>query len=225
MSVVEKRSPGRPRGEQVENTARRRRQFIEAAIDSIVERGMSSTTLATVAAGAGLSQGAAVFYFKSKDNLLLETLKYHYAEYEAVWSAALEGDFEDPVDAVFALVMAELDPRLCTTRNLALWNSFWGEVSARPRFAEICDRHDRKRYDRLVALCESAEWSLIGYPWTAGAVADTLDSMTDGMWIRMHITPGHINLANGRMQLARFLATVFPSHARRVMDRAAAISD
>jgi AcrR family transcriptional regulator len=79
MSVVEKRSPGRPRGEQVENTARRRRQFIEAAIDSIVERGMSSTTLATVAAGAGLSQGAAVFYFKSKDNLLLETLKYHYA--------------------------------------------------------------------------------------------------------------------------------------------------
>ena len=42
-----KRPVGRPRGEQVENAARRRRQLIEAAIDSIVEVGFSATTLAT----------------------------------------------------------------------------------------------------------------------------------------------------------------------------------
>lgn len=225
MNTAAKKAPGRPRGEQVENAARRRRQFIEAAIESIVERGMSSTTLATVAKGAGLSQGAAVFYFKSKDNLLLETLRYHYEEYEAVWKAAVTEPVNDPVDAILALVMADLDPKLCTARNLALWNSFWGEASARPRFAEICDEHDRRRYDALVSLCEEAAPSLIGPTWTPTAVADTLDSMTDGMWIRMHITPDFLDLANGRMLLARFMATIFPSHAQRILDRATALSE
>src|SRR3546814_11615880 len=57
-----KAAAARPRRERTENAAKRRRQLIEATIDSIVEHGLSATTLATVSDGAGLSQGVAVFY-------------------------------------------------------------------------------------------------------------------------------------------------------------------
>ena len=80
---------GRPPGRSIENTARRRRQLIEAAIDSIVEHGFAATTLAKVSAAAGLSQGTAVFYFKTKESLLEETLRYHNETYRTVWQTAL----------------------------------------------------------------------------------------------------------------------------------------
>lgn len=143
----------RPRRERTENAAMRRRQLIEATIDSIVEHGLSATTLATVSDGAGLSQGVAVFYFKNKQALLSETLKYHYEEYNKVWQSALAAAPEDPVEKILAIVCADLDERICNRRHLALWNSFWGEAKARPIFAEICDTYDSEHNVALLALC------------------------------------------------------------------------
>ena len=214
-----KRPVGRPRGEQVENAARRRRQLIEAAIDSIVEVGMSATTLATVSKAAGLSQGVAVFYFKRKENLLIETLRYHYDEYNEVWRGAVAAAGPDPLDRLMALVFANLDPLLCTPRNLTLWNSFWGEAAARPQYRAICDAHTRTHRDTLVDLCREARSLIVGASWTPTAVADTLDMMTDGMWARMHITPNQMSLDEGRRLVARFLVTVFPSEAARIRAR------
>src|SRR3546814_1614245 len=87
--MAAKAAAGRPRRERTENAAKRRRQLIEATIDSIVEHGLSATTLAPVSDGAGLSQGVAVFYFQNKQALLAETLKYNYEEYNKVGRSAL----------------------------------------------------------------------------------------------------------------------------------------
>ena len=54
----------------------RRQQLIKSTIDSIAKRGFADTTLANVADGAGLSRGIVNFHFKSKDKLLIETLKH-----------------------------------------------------------------------------------------------------------------------------------------------------
>lgn len=217
---TEKKPIGRPRGEQVENAARRRKQLVLAAIDSIVELGMSATTLATVAKAAGLSQGVAVFYFKTKENLLLETLTHHYEEYDTVWRQAIADAGSDPIDRLVALVLADLDPAICSPRNLALWNSYWGEAKARPRFAAICDHHDKARYDELVSLCNKVEGLIAGNIWSPISVADALDSMTDGMWIRFHITPDAMDRRQGLRILSMFLATIFPSEAARILRRA-----
>ena len=215
-----KRPVGRPRGEQVENAARRRKQLIEAAIDSIVEVGMSATTLATVSKAAGLSQGVAVFYFKRKENLLVETLRYHYDEYNAVWQSAVAAAGPNSLDRLMALIFADLDPMLCTPRNLTLWNSFWGEAAARPQYRVICEKNERSRKDALVRFCDELKPLIGGEPWTPDAVADALDIMTDGMWTRMHITPNQMSLDEGRRLVARYLATVFPTEAARIRSRA-----
>ena len=215
-----KRPVGRPRGEQVENAARRRRQLIEAAIDSIVEVGFSATTLATVSRAAGLSQGVAVFYFKRKEFLLIETLRYHYDEYDAVWRGAVAAAGADPLDKLMALIFADLDPTLCTPRNLTLWNSFWGETAARPQYRIICEERDAARREVMVRLCGEVKSPIVVEPWKPKSVADALDIMTDGMWTRMHIEPSHMSLDEGRRLVARFLVTVFPSEAARIQARA-----
>ena len=215
---------GRPPGRSVENTARRRRQLIEAAIDSIVEHGFAATTLAKVSAAAGLSQGTAVFYFKTKEALLEETLRYHNETYRRVWQAALARAGDDPIDRLMALVFADLDPEICTPRNLALWISFWGEAGARPRFAEICDAFDGEREAVLRRLCEAVRETMAGPDWSVGALMKALDTMMDGLWVRMHISPDYLSTADGRLLLARLLASVFPGRADGIMAKTEALN-
>lgn len=213
---------GRPPGPSTENTARRRQQLIEAAIDSIAEHGFAATTLAKVSSAAGLSQGVAVFYFKTKEALLEETLRYHYETYQKVWQAALERAGDDPVEKIMAVVFADLDPEICTPRNTALWNSFWGEAGARPRFAKICDEFDGERHNILVNLCQEAQEHIVGPIWSVPSLVAALDTMTDGMWIRMHISPEFMSIADGRLLLARLLASVFPSRSDEIIAAAGA---
>ena len=214
-----KAAAGRPRRERTENAAMRRRQLIEATIDSIVELGLSATTLATVSEGAGLSQGVAVFYFKNKQTLLAETLRYHYEEYTEVWKSAVAEAPDDPVEKILAMVGADLDERICNRRHLALWNSFWGEAKARPVFAQICDTYDALHGEVLVALCEQAEDLIADPTWTAKSLAEALVTLTDGMWIRMHVTPEAMDKAAGRRLVGRFLGTLLPARRDQIMAR------
>ena len=78
MAATDSPTATRPRKERAENAAKRRRQIIEATQRSIVKNGLSGTTLATVSAEAGLSQGVAVFYFKNKQTRRGEALRHQY---------------------------------------------------------------------------------------------------------------------------------------------------
>ena len=210
-------SKKRARKERVENAAMRRRQLIEATIDSIVEKGLSATTLATVAEAAGLSQGVAVFYFQTKENLLAETLRYHNEQYAEVWREALAQAPDDPVERICALFLADLDPRICTHRNAVLWNSFWGEAKARPIFTEICEQYDRERYDILLACCKEAGTSYDTSIWDPETLAESLESLTDGIWMRVHLSPEFPGRDQLRLVLVRYLATLFPGRRSEIL--------
>jgi len=215
---------GRPPGKSEENTARRRRQLLEAAIDCIVTHGFAATTLAKVSSAAGLSQGMAVFYFKTKELLLEETLRYHYESYQRIWQQTLDLAPSDPVERILAFVLADLDPEICNTRNAALWASFWGEAGVRPHFTKICDDFDRVRNDVLHGLCREAEDLIAAPGWTVHEIVDTLDNVTDGMWVRLHISPETMTAAEGRRLIARLLATIFPRRSTEIFDTVAKIN-
>lgn len=57
-------------------TRQRRMEILEAAVDVIVERGLSETRVADVAKRAGTSAALVLYYFESKDRLLTEALSY-----------------------------------------------------------------------------------------------------------------------------------------------------
>src|ERR1700730_5682996 len=62
----------------------RREQLLRAALDVIVARGYADTRIADVAEHAGTSPALVIYYFKTRDQLLTEALRYS----EDAWYAA-----------------------------------------------------------------------------------------------------------------------------------------
>jgi len=183
----------RPRKERKENAERRRRQLLDAARRSIRAHGLSKTTLATVAGEAGLSQGVAVFYFKSKGGLLTETLRDLYQGYEDHWRAALEGAEEDPRAQLSALIKADFDIAACGPDVLPLWFAFWGELRFQTEYDDVAEAFDTRR---SAALAEVWARLLPGRPAEEAAqLAEWTDTLTDGYWQRLHLAPTQFDRA------------------------------
>lgn len=211
---------GRPRGENVENANRRRKQLIDAAIESIVENGLSATTLATVAKASGLSQGTAVFYFKTKEALLYEAFRSRLDEYRKTWTDMLSAAGPDPVDRIVTLMFGSLDAKLLTKQDLAFWNSIWPEASRNASLNATYEQFDAERQAALRTLCEDAGNILTGTVWTPKTVAQTLETFIEGVWVRLYYSSAHISADEARIATGTLLTTMFPSRADAIMKKA-----
>src|SRR3974377_2516565 len=67
-----------------EREIERREQMLRAALEVIVERGSADTRIADVAERTGTSPALVIYYFKTRDQLLTEALRYS----EDGWYAA-----------------------------------------------------------------------------------------------------------------------------------------
>ncbi|MCR9127014.1 MAG: TetR family transcriptional regulator C-terminal domain-containing protein [Rhodobacteraceae bacterium] len=201
----------RPRKERKQNAERRRRQLLEAARLSILRHGLARTTLATVAEAAGLSQGVAVFYFKSKGGLLTETLRDLYSGYEDHWRAALEAAGADPRDQLQALLAADFHPDACGPEVLPLWFAFWGALPVTPDYDAVAADFDARRRAALTGV-----WArlLDGAPGEdPGQWADWTDTLTDGYWQRLHLAPDSFDRAAALIAVQQALTRMRPGIA------------
>ncbi len=187
-------------------------RIIDAVVDSVAANGISGTTLATVARGAGVSQGVLVFHFKTKDGLLAETLRRLSEEYRAAWEPALA--HQDPLDRVLGLVAADFGPAVCTRKKLALWFAFWGEAGAQPLFSAICEAAEEARYGAMVAAC-AALAARYGTPDPA-LLSDAIDATTDGLWLQMHIYARRLTRIRAREAAMGHLRLLLPGLADRI---------
>jgi len=192
--------------------ARRRQQLIDATMKSIARKGMSSVTLGDVAREAGLSQGIVNLHFKSKDNLLTETLTCLADEYKLQFDAALEKAGPRPADKLRALIELDLRPSICDPQKIAVWFAFWGEVKSRPTYRRICDQFDCY-YDEVIAgLCEAIiEEGKYGGVF-AEATAEALGAMTNGLWLSCLISPRSWDRKRATDAVDSYLRGVFPKH-------------
>lgn len=197
----------RPRKERKENADKRRRQLLEAARQSILKHGLAKTTLATVAEEAGLSQGVAVFYFKSKGGLLTETLRDLYQRYEDHWARALEEAGPDPKAQLEALIAADFDPEACGPDVLPLWYAFWGELRSQTEYDAVAEAFDARR---RAAVTDVWRRLLQGADKEAAQMADWTDTLTDGYWQHLHVSPGSFDRARARAATLDFMARILP---------------
>ncbi len=68
----------------------RREQLLRAALDVIVARGYADTRIADVAEHAGTSPALVIYYFKTRDQLLTEALRYSEDHWYAAGTQRLE---------------------------------------------------------------------------------------------------------------------------------------
>ena len=159
---------------------RPREQVLTAALDMVAEHGLGKLTVASLAARLGTSGGHLLYYFKTRDGLLLETLRWSEAAYAAqrapVLDGASTGDRSGDVGAVvdFAdvyLAIDEKDPRW------QLWLELWARAPYHPELAEAQREIDASWHVDLVRLLREV---LPGDADHEG-VSERLRAMWDGL--------------------------------------------
>ncbi len=200
---------------RTESKEKRRLQLIKATIRSIAKRGLSDTTMATVAGEAQLSQGIINLHFQSKERLLVETLRYVADDYRNAWGKALEKTGPDSAEKLAALVETDFDKSVCDRNKIAIWFAFWGESKSRPTYRKICAERDEEYGDMLTDLCANIV-SEGPYPDAdPGAVAMGLSAMCEGLWLDLLVSPDTMKPEKAKSICMAYLASVFPQHFDR----------
>lgn len=190
----------------------RQLQLIRATIRSIAKHGLSTTTTATVASEAKLSQGIINLHFQSKDRLLVETLRYVADEYKATWEAALQNSGASPAEKIRALVSVDFDRKVCKPNKLAVWFAYWGEARSRPTYRRICRQRDREYLAVMTSLCRQLidEGGYDGL--NAERIANALAAMTEGLWLDLLMSPDYMKPEQAESICIHYLESIFPRH-------------
>ena len=204
-------APAAPANRREEAKERRRLELIDATMRSIAKRGFSETTLADVADLAGLSRGIVNFYFKSKDVLFAETLRFLAEEFRQAWRRALAKAGSDPAQRLRAMLMVNFEPRIFSRKKIAVWYAFWGEAKSRPAYLSVCEEKDRE-YRQALDACVAAVTLDGRYAVDPLAVSRSFDAVTDGFWLDRLTDPQCPQVEDFVAATDLMLATYFPKH-------------
>jgi TetR/AcrR family transcriptional repressor of bet genes len=193
----------------------RRIQLMEATIDCIAARGFADLTLADVAKAAGLSVGIVNFYFRSKDVLLIETLRHLVADYVQQTNENIRSAGTTAAAQIEAMIESDFHRTIANRKRVTVWYAFWGETRWRPEFLKICQQlsdsfHDETKaaFARLIAEG--------GYnDIDPDLVARGFDAMIDGLWLDMLINPKAVERDAAKQVVRTYLAGIFPNEFGR----------
>ena len=193
------------------STARldRRKQLIDATVSVIYRDGLSRLTLAKVATTAGLSTGIVNSYFKSKEQLLLDTLQVLVLEYETAVNKALDGEMSSE-EALHRLVDALLSPGLCDPEKAAVWYAFMGESQTREGYNAAVRAREQVIRSRIAGIF-SEFFEVFGDPEIDSlAIARGFDAMIDSFWAECAMTPDVFDHGAAKATCYGYLRSVLP---------------
>src|SRR3984885_3045450 len=131
----------------------RREQMLRAALEVIAERGYADTRIADVAERIGISPALVIYYFKTKDQLLTESIRY----LDNIWYADGQRRMAElptaaarieEIVAMSCLPEADAEPRSSWT----LWLDFWTLAARNPEVAGLRQRDDERWREMISSL-------------------------------------------------------------------------
>jgi AcrR family transcriptional regulator len=131
----------------------RRAQMLQAALGVISERGYAETRIADVAERAGVSPALVIYYFKTKDHLLTEAIRY----YDDHWYVVGQRRMADMTSAAARLeeivAMSTLDEaEPGPSGGWALWLDFWAQAARNPEVGTVRQNSDERWRDEIAGL-------------------------------------------------------------------------
>ncbi|BCP54778.1 hypothetical protein K32_33950 [Kaistia sp. 32K] len=156
----------------------RRRQLIEATIESLAEVGFAACTLMDIGRRAGVSPGLVAHYFGDKEGLLEATLRSMAGRLSRLVSIRL-AEAKSPRARVQAVIDANLAPEEFDRRTASVWLAFWGQVIHSARFKRVQNVYQR----RMLSNLRHALKQMVP-PRDAQQVAVAIAAVIDGLWLR-----------------------------------------
>src|SRR5262245_59547163 len=131
----------------------RRGQMLRAALDVISERGFADTRIADIAERIGISPALVIYYFRTKDQLLTEAIRF----YEDAWYAEGKRRIEKLPTAAkrleeFVAMYLLPDAAPETPGNWQLWLDFWVQAARNADVASVRRKSDERWRDVIVSL-------------------------------------------------------------------------
>ena len=163
----------------------RRRQLIEATIDTLAEKGFVATTLAEIGSRASVSPGLIAHYFDDKDGLLEATLRTLASRLARGVSTRLRAA-RSPRERVQAVIDATLAPEEFEPRTCSVWLAFWGQVIHSTRLRRVQRVYQR----RMLSDLRHALRQIVAAD-EASHIAIGLAAMIDGLWLRATLSSPH----------------------------------
>lgn len=179
---------------------RPREQVLATTLEMVAEEGLAKVTMASLAARLGTSGGHLLYYFGTRNGLLLETLRWSENEYAAQRAPLLEKVETSGSGGIEALVsftdvylaLDERDPRWL------LWLELWARAPYDAELAAAQRAMDDEWHADLVRLLAAA---LPDVP-EREAVSERLRAMWDGFSIGI-VTGGGTTLRERALEHTR----------------------
>ena len=117
-----------------------RQKLLDAAADVFRERGVAHSTLAEVAAAAGVTRGAVYWHFRDKAHLFDALCEREQLPMEAMLACAGEVRQKDPLGALRALAVDGLTRLATNARTQAVFDVIFHKCEFAAEFASVAGR-------------------------------------------------------------------------------------
>lgn len=181
----------------------KREHLLAAAARVLVRDGTARLRIRDVAAEAGVSTGVVHYYFGSKDEILIEALRWATRAPVQRFAELRRGG--DHVTALAALIEVSLPHPGVLFDEYVLWLEFWSAVSHDPTLLPLCEELARAYHDEVVALVLDGTAAGAFRPAAdPEAVAERLIAVVDGLSFRSVVGYSWMPLDHVREMLRSF---------------------
>jgi TetR/AcrR family transcriptional regulator, acrAB operon repressor len=129
-----------------------REQLLDAAERVFRERGVSRTSLAEVAAAAGVTRGAVYWHFKDKADLFEAMCERATLPLDALLSKAGASPCADPLNALRELSIAALTALATDPRAQAVFEVIFHKTELTGELAPVAGQRERERCECLLSV-------------------------------------------------------------------------
>jgi AcrR family transcriptional regulator len=164
----------------------RREQMLRAALDVIVERGYADTRIADVAERTGTSPALVIYYFKTRDQLLTEAIRYSEDSWYAEYVRRLE-KIPTAVGRLTELIgmncLPGTDPE--PHSYWLLWLDLWALSPRNPGVAAVREKSDERWREAIRSIVLAGQEAGEFAPVDADDFTITLSALLDGLAVQI----------------------------------------
>jgi AcrR family transcriptional regulator len=186
----------------------RRAEILDAALGIISERGYAETRIADVADRAGVSPALVIYYYKTKDQLLTEAIRY----YEDAWYAVGQARIANLPTAAARLeeyvamtCLAGTAPAL--NDSWQLWLDFWTQAVRNEAIASVRRKSGERWREAIVSLVRAGQEAGEFGDIDAASFAICLSALLDGMTVQLAVADPVVDGTRAFELTMRFVAS------------------
>jgi len=199
-----------------ENKKNSNLKLISSTIKNLSKKGINELTMQDISQGAGLSQGIVNFHFKSKELLLIETLRFISNEYLHSFQKSIAKTGNDPRRKLIGIIENDFSKKICTREKISVWFTFFSEIKYKPAYHQICK--DRDLYYQ--SITENIFAELIkkeNLKLSKKNVARGFQALIMGLWLDQLEDPDTFSRIQAKKICFEFIKSNFPKQFKRII--------